>query len=58
MFHHQPIDGVMKLIVALLLALTPASAQAPFGSPACPGEPADRIFFFTCHSPNYKAPLW
>jgi endonuclease G len=58
MFHRQPIDGLMKLVVALLLALLRVSAQAPFGSPACPGEPADRIFFFTCHSPNYKAPLW
>jgi endonuclease G len=48
----------MKLIVALLLALNPAYAQAPFGSPACPGEPADRVFFFTCHSPIYKVPLW
>jgi endonuclease G len=57
MFQHQPIDGLMKPIVALLLALTPASAQ-PFGSPACPGESADRIFFFLCHSPVHKAPLW
>jgi endonuclease G len=59
MFHHQPIDGMMKLIAALLLALTPALPQsAPFGSPACPGEPADRVFFFTCHSPAHKTPLW
>jgi endonuclease G len=48
----------MKPIVALLLALLPASSQAPFGSPACPGEPADRVFFFTCHSPAHKTPLW
>jgi endonuclease G len=48
----------MKPIVALLPALNPASAQAPFGSPACPGEPADRVFFFVCHSPAHKAPLW
>jgi endonuclease G len=58
MFQFNPIDGVMKVIVALLLALLPASAQAPFGSPACPGEPADRVFFFTCHSPAHRAPLW
>jgi endonuclease G len=48
----------MKPIVALLLALAPASAQAPFGSPACPGEPAGRGFFFLCHDPAHKAPLW
>jgi endonuclease G len=48
----------MKLIVAFLLALLRASAQAPFGSPACPGEPADRVFFFTCHSPAHKVPFW
>jgi endonuclease G len=48
----------MKLIVALLLALLPASAQAPVGSPACPGEPADRVFFYTCHSPDHKVPFW
>jgi endonuclease G len=58
MFLHQPIDGLMKPIVALLLALTPASAQAPFGSPACPGEPAGRVFFFVCYSPAHKTPLW
>jgi endonuclease G len=58
MFHYQPIDGLMKLIAALVLALTPASAQAPFGSPACPGEPAGRVFFFTCHSPTHKVPVW
>jgi endonuclease G len=58
MFYHQPIDKLMKPIVALLLALTPAYAQAPFGSPACLGEPADRVFFFTCYSPAHKAPLW
>jgi endonuclease G len=58
LFQYPPIDGVMKLIAALLLALTPASAQAPFGSPACPGEPADRVFFFTCHSPAHKVPFW
>jgi DNA/RNA endonuclease G (NUC1) len=48
----------MKLMVALLLPLTPALPQAPFGSPACPGEPAGRVFFFTCHSPAHKTPLW
>jgi endonuclease G len=48
----------MKLIVALLLALLAASAQTPYGSPACPGEPAHRVFFFLCHSPTYKVPLW
>jgi endonuclease G len=58
MFHYPPIDGLMKLIAALLLTLTPASGQAPFGSPACPGEPADRVFFFTCHSPAHKVPFW
>jgi DNA/RNA endonuclease G (NUC1) len=58
MFDHQPIDGLMKLIAVLLLALAPASAQAPFGSPACPGEPADRVFFFLCHSPAHKVPFW
>jgi endonuclease G len=58
MFQYQPIDGLMKLIVALFLALLPASAQAPFGSPACPGEPADRVFFFLCYSPAHKIPLW
>jgi endonuclease G len=59
MFRHQPIDGLMKLIVALLFALLPAFPQsAPFGSPACPGEPADRVFFFTCHSPAHKVPFW
>jgi endonuclease G len=59
MFHHQPIDGLMKLIVAFLLTLLPALSQsAPFGSPACTGEPADRVFFFLCHSPAHKTPLW
>jgi endonuclease G len=58
MFHYPPIDGLMKLIAALVLALIPASAQAPFGSPACPGEPAGRVFFYTCHSPAHKVPFW
>jgi endonuclease G len=59
MFQYQPIDGLMKLIAALVLAVTPALSQsAPFGSPACPGEPANRVFFFVCHSPTYKVPLW
>jgi endonuclease G len=49
----------MKLIAALLLALTTALPQsAPFGSPACPGETADRVFLFLCHSPAHKTPLW
>jgi endonuclease G len=47
----------MKLIVAIVFALLPASVQ-PFGSPACPGESADRVFFFTCHSPTHKVPFW
>jgi endonuclease G len=48
----------MKPIATLLLAASTAPAQAPFGSPACPGEPADRRFFFLCHSPSQKVPLW
>jgi endonuclease G len=59
MFPIPPIGRVMKLIATLLLAASVASAQqAPFGSPACPGEPAGRTFFFLCHSPAAKVPLW
>jgi endonuclease G len=49
----------MKLIAALLLLASPAAAQqGPFGSPQCPGEAADRVYFFLCHSPANRVPLW
>jgi len=47
----------MKLLATLLLIASAAPAQ-PFGSPACHGESADRVFLFLCHSPDRKAPLW
>jgi endonuclease G len=49
----------MKLIATLLLLASAALAQhAPFGSPDCSGEAADRVYFFLCYSPADKAPLW
>ena len=50
---------VMKPITLLFLAASALLAQqAPFGSPACAGESAGRTFFFLCHSPSAKVPLW
>ena len=60
MFPLPPIASVMKLL-ALLAAALVLPAQPPFGSPACSGpdsEPADRHFFFVCHSRSGKLPLW
>jgi len=47
----------MKLLATLLLIASTAAAQ-PFGSPACYGEHADRLFLFICHSTGRKVPLW
>jgi endonuclease G len=58
MFYFQPILQVMKRLASLLLLLASAAQAQPFGSPACHGEPADRLFLFLCHSPDRKVPLW
>ena len=59
MFPPQPIERVMNSFAVLLLLASAAAAQkAPFGSPHCAGEAAGRVYFFLCHSPANKAPLW